>query len=72
MWEKEAASGKIARASFLTEQTAEGLRVTVLSALELSRYLLKSCGFKHVLTGKFNQDVLERFFGIIRHVEGQN
>ncbi|KAH9374788.1 hypothetical protein HPB48_000452 [Haemaphysalis longicornis] len=72
MWEKEAASGKIARASFLTDQTAEGLRVTVLSALELSRYLLKSCGFKYVLTGQFNQDVLERFFGIIRHVGGQN
>ncbi|KAH9377962.1 hypothetical protein HPB48_015074 [Haemaphysalis longicornis] len=71
-WEKEAASGKIARASFLTDQTAEGLRVTVLSTLELSRYLLKSCGFKYVLTGKFNQDVLERFFGIIRHVGGQN
>lgn len=71
-WEKEVASGKVARTSFLTEQTAEGLRVTVLSALELSRYLLKSCGFKYVLTGKFNQDVLERFFGIIRHVGGQN
>ncbi|EEC19815.1 hypothetical protein IscW_ISCW013927, partial [Ixodes scapularis] len=62
-WERELVSGRISRESFLTESTAEGLRVTILSAIELSKYLLGTCGFKYVLTGKFNQDVLARFFG---------
>lgn len=62
-------AGRIHRAHFLIEQTSAGLRVTVLSALELTRYLFKDCGFKYILTGKFNQDVLERFFGTIRQAE---
>lgn len=45
--------------NFLTTQTAEGLCVAILSTLELSRYLLKECNFKYVLSEKFNQDVLE-------------
>ncbi|KAG0443677.1 hypothetical protein HPB47_014648, partial [Ixodes persulcatus] len=40
-WEMEVVSGKISRECCLTEQTAEGLRATILSALELSRFLLK-------------------------------
>lgn len=48
-WEGEVVARRISRAHFLTEQTAAGLRVTVLSALELTRYLLTSCGFKYVL-----------------------
>lgn len=71
-WEKELISGKISRESFLTTSTAEGLRVTILSAIELSKYLLETCGFKHVLTAKFNQYVLERFFGIIHQAGDQN
>lgn len=71
-WEREVMAGKISRENFLTQQTAAGLRVTILSALELTRYLLKECGFTYVLTGKFNQDVLERFFGILRQAAGQN
>lgn len=60
-WEMEVVSGKISRATFLTEQTPEGLRVTILSALELPRFLLKDCEFSFLLTGKFNQDVLRAF-----------
>jgi hypothetical protein len=43
---------------FLTKSTAEGFRVTILSTIELSQYLL-SCGFHYVLSNKFNQDSLE-------------
>lgn len=46
--------------------------MTILSAIDLSKYLLETCGFKYVLTAKFNRDVLERFFGIIRQAAGQN
>lgn len=44
---------------FLSHSTAEGLRVTLKSTIELSKYLLESCNFKYVLTRKFNQDCLE-------------
>lgn len=71
-WERELVSGTISREDFLTESTAEGLRVTILSAIQLSKYLLETCGFNYVLTAKFNQDVLERFFGTIRQAAGQN
>lgn len=71
-WEREVYSGKIQKNAFLTESTSEGLRVTVQSTLALTTYLLEECEFKYVLTSKFNQDVLERFFGTIRQVGGQN
>ncbi|KAH9383951.1 hypothetical protein HPB48_025895 [Haemaphysalis longicornis] len=60
-WERELQSGAIMKESFLTQTTAEGLRVTMLSTLELTEYLLSKCNFKYVLTAKFNQDPLERF-----------
>ncbi|KAH7942060.1 hypothetical protein HPB49_020112 [Dermacentor silvarum] len=62
-WERDVRSGAISQDMFLTQSTAEGLRVTMLSMLEISEYLLNQCGFKYVLTGKLNQDPLERFFG---------
>ncbi|KAH6947068.1 hypothetical protein HPB50_016987 [Hyalomma asiaticum] len=71
-WEQMVVDGKILNTSFLTQSTAEGFRVTIMSALGLSNYLLNECGFRYVLTGKMNQDVLERFFGIIRQAGGQN
>jgi len=46
----------------LTQSTADGLRVTIKSMLELSKYLLEKCGFKYVLTYKMNQDRLEVFY----------
>lgn len=47
--------------TFLTQSTAQGLRVTLKSTVELSKYLLEHCNFKYVLTGKLNQDCLEVF-----------
>lgn len=47
--------------TFLTQSTAQGLRVTLKSTVELSKYLLENCNFKYVLTGKLNQDCLEVF-----------
>lgn len=44
---------------FLTDSTAEGLRVTILTTIELTNFLLLNCGFKYVLTIKLNQDPLE-------------
>lgn len=46
----------------MTQNTADGLRVTIKSILELSKYLLEKCGFKYVLTYKMNQDRLEVFY----------
>lgn len=61
-WETEVVKGEISKDVFLTQSTAEGLRVTIKSVRELSVYLLKECGFKYVLTAKMNQDPLECFF----------
>lgn len=54
-WESSSSNNKM----FLTQSTAQGLRVTLRSTVEIAKYLLKSCGFKYVLTGKLNQDCLE-------------
>lgn len=58
-WEQLVHDSKISPNEFLTCSTAEGLRVTLRSSIELCRYLLYDCGFKYVLTGKMNQDPLE-------------
>ncbi|KAH7932519.1 hypothetical protein HPB52_024445 [Rhipicephalus sanguineus] len=50
---------------FASQVTMESLRVTLASVLDLIRDLL-SKGAQYVLTGKLNQDPLERFFGITR------
>lgn len=49
---------KINESEFLTKQTVEGLRVTIKSTIELSKYLL-DIGFDYVLSNKMNQDKLE-------------
>ncbi|KAK8780424.1 hypothetical protein V5799_018235 [Amblyomma americanum] len=54
---------------FLSKPTREALRITLISTLSLVENLLSS-GFRYVLVGKFGQDPLERFFGIVRHVAG--
>jgi len=43
----------------LTQNTADGLHVTIKSTLELTKYLLDKCLFKYVLTCKINQYCLE-------------
>ncbi|KAJ3656494.1 hypothetical protein Zmor_015567 [Zophobas morio] len=70
-WERMVEEGKISKSQFLTKSTTEGLRVTILSTIELCKYLLSN-GFKYVLTNKMNQDPLERFFGTIRLADCAN
>lgn len=50
--------GEINQNQFLTKSTAEGLRVTILSTIELGQYLL-GCGFHYFLSNKCNQDPIE-------------
>lgn len=52
-------SKNIGPEEFLTNQTAEGLRVTLNSTIDLSKYLLEVIGYDYVLTGKMCQDPLE-------------
>ena len=47
---------------FISEQTFEGLQISVNSVIKGTKYLLKY-GAKFVLTEKFNQDALEEYFG---------
>lgn len=58
-WENNLNNNLIKEEEFLTKQTAEGLRVTLKSTIDLVNYLLNDCGFAYVLTSKFNQDCLE-------------
>jgi len=51
-WESKVIDGLISSNEFLTQQTADGLRVTIKSSIELSKYLLDSCNFSFVLTAK--------------------
>lgn len=44
---------------FLTNSTAEGLKITIASTIDLVEHLLNQCGFDYVLTAKINQDCLE-------------
>lgn len=48
----------ISKKNFLTKETAEGLRVTLNSTIELIEYL-HNVGFDYVLTAKANQDRIE-------------
>jgi len=59
IWEEQVETKKLTKDEYLTQNTADGLRVTIKSTLELTKYLLDKCGFKYVLTCKMNQDRLE-------------
>ncbi|KAL5240713.1 hypothetical protein ACI65C_008123 [Semiaphis heraclei] len=71
-WELNVANKLLSEDDFLTKQTAEGLKITIKSTIELTNYLLDECNFAYVLTSKTNQDCLEKFFGTIRQVAGPN
>lgn len=63
-WEQEVKEKKITTDQFLTSSTAEGLRVTILSTLNMIDYLYNLSVddekvFKYVLTAKLNQDCVE-------------
>jgi len=58
-WENNLNNNIKKEEEFLTKHTAEGLRVTLQSTIDLVNYLLNDWGFAYVLTSKLNQDCLE-------------
>lgn len=58
-WEKKVKECLIPENEFLSRETAEGLRVTIRSTLDLCKYLIENFRFEYLLTGKVNQDNLE-------------
>ena len=56
---------------FLSWQTYERLQITVYSINEAVKYLL-GIGMSFVLTKRFNQDVLEEYFGRHRSIGRRN
>ena len=47
---------------FISEQTYCGIKTSVYSLIECTKYLLEH-GFQYVLSNSFNQDSLEEYFG---------
>lgn len=58
-WELNWDNNLIREDQFLTHNTADGLRMTIASTLDIVEYLHEGCDFSYVLTGKMNQDCLE-------------
>ena len=56
---------------FISAQTHEGLQITVHTLVETVKFLLK-CGMLFFLNEKFNQDVLEEYFGRHRSLGTRN
>jgi len=65
-WEHMVEQGLIGEKECLTKNTAESLRITLKSTIDLVMYLLKECDFKNVLTSKLNQDSLEVSYLILK------
>lgn len=57
-WETNLVNKLITDDQFLTKNTAEGLRITIKSSIDLINQL-HNCGFDYVLTSKINQDCIE-------------
>jgi len=64
-------TGKDRERMFISWQTFEGLQITALSLVEATKYLLNQ-GMPFVLTSRFNQDVLEEYFGRQRSLGRRN
>lgn len=58
-WESNLTKNLIEKDNFLTQNTADGLKITIASTIDAVNYLLKKKHFSYVLTSKFNQDCLE-------------
>ena len=56
---------------FLSHQTYKGVVITVNSTVEVIRYLLNA-GMPYVLTERFNQDLVEEYFGRQRSLGRRN
>lgn len=57
-WESNLNKKLIKDDEFLSSNTAEGIRVTIISTIDLITHL-HNCGFQYVLTAKINQDCIE-------------
>lgn len=57
-WELNLKNNLIKEDQFLTKQTADGLRMTITSTIDIVNYLHKS-GLKYVLKSKTKQDCFE-------------
>lgn len=44
---------------FLSDTSLKAMRITLNSSIQLIEFLLKTCEYQFVLSGKFNQDCLE-------------
>lgn len=55
---------------FLCDSTAEGLRVSITSTLELMKYVTSELGYSYVMTSHLSQDKIENWFGIVRQSSG--
>ncbi|XP_024893271.1 uncharacterized protein LOC112468370 [Temnothorax curvispinosus] len=71
-WETAMMKKEIKPNEFLTTTTSRGLRITLQSTLHMCRYLIEKFNFDYLLTGKVNQDNLEKFIGTIRQSAGCN
>lgn len=60
------------KGGFVSESTATGLRVTIMSVLSLLQYLTQTIGFKYMMTSRLSTDPLENLFGIVRQSSGCN
>ncbi|KAL5239019.1 hypothetical protein ACI65C_006429 [Semiaphis heraclei] len=57
-WELKFETGEVQQDQFLSDNTAEGLRVTLNSTIEIIKYLIEEFNFSYILTGKVTQDNL--------------
>lgn len=71
-WEQRVVDKLIKTDHFLTSNIVEGLRITLTSSMQNCCYLKEKYDINYVLTGKINQDSLERFFGTVRQAGGAN
>lgn len=68
----EKKSEKKGSAGFLSQTTAEGLRVTLSSTLLLLEYVTTKLNYKYLMTSRLCQDPMERVVGIVRQMSGSN
>jgi len=52
-WKNHLSEGHITKQQFLTNNTAESLRITLTSTIDLTVYLLEKCKFKYVTYVKY-------------------
>ncbi|XP_043283154.1 uncharacterized protein [Venturia canescens] len=71
-WQSDVLAGKLSSDEFLTQDTSTGLRLSLTSTMDMCVYLINKFDFKYLLTGKVNQDDLEKFFSTIRQAAGCN